>query len=263
MFTNHLTEQMDKAKNWTELMAQKYTPEITSSIDNTIEYRGAFQPKEKHVTENIPNMQVDAIDSVSAIIKYYNPNKKMAILNFTSYLYPGGGFLGGSMAQEEALCHNSFLYNVLAAFADTYYKENSLIQNSKLYQNVAMINSKINFFANDDVNAINPYFCDVITCAAPNYSSAKCFGVTREKNSVVLKERIKFILDIANLHDYDTLILGAFGCGIFGQSAEEVASIFKELLQSGKYTFNDVIKLRRKSHTLACGMKVAFYLTYT
>ena len=54
--------------------------------------------------------------------------RKTAVLNFASYKHPGGGFIRGSMAQEEALCHESFLYNVLNAFDATFcdYNRTSL-----------------------------------------------------------------------------------------------------------------------------------------
>ena len=35
-----------------------------------------------------------------------------------SYKHPGGYFLGGSSAQEEALCHESNLYPILLAFME-------------------------------------------------------------------------------------------------------------------------------------------------
>jgi uncharacterized protein (TIGR02452 family) len=39
----------------------------------------------------------------------------------------------------------------------------------------------------------------------------------------------------------ETLILGAFGCGVFGQDATNAASIFKQYLNSGQYNFKKVI----------------------
>ena len=75
--------------------------------------------------------------------------------------------------------------------------------------------------------------CDVITCAAPNKSTAQKYqNVSDEENTRVLRSRIKFVLDIAKDNYVDTLILGAYGCGVFGQDAKEVASIFKEYLNT-------------------------------
>ena len=75
------------------------------------------------------------------------------------------------------------------------------------------------------------YDVNVITCAAPNKSTAQKYqNVSDEENTEVLRSRIKFVLDIAKDNDVDTLILGAYGCGVFGQEAKEVAGIFKEYL---------------------------------
>ena len=43
------------------------------------------------------------------------------------------------------------------------------------------------------------------------------------------------MLDIAKENHVGTLILGAFGCGVFGQDAGEVAEIFKEYLETTHY----------------------------
>jgi uncharacterized protein (TIGR02452 family) len=97
------------------------------------------------------------------------------------------------------------------------------------------------YFKYDDDNET---FCDVITCAAPNITPSRKYGwgITNEENSAALDSRIKFVLDIAADNEVETLILGAFGCGVFGQDATEVISIFKKHLETThKNCFKNVI----------------------
>ena len=84
-------------------------------------------------------------------------------------------------------------------------------------------------FVNGDVVT----FCDVLTCAAPNYGVGlryASFGLM--ENIKALSQRIKFLLSVAAMNRCDTLILGAFGCGAFLADPAEVARIFAEELQS-------------------------------
>lgn len=82
--------------------------------------------------------------------------------------------------------------------------------------------------------------CDVITCAAPNFSAgAKYANVDPATNSKALFSRIRFVLDVAAAQKVDTLVLGAFGCGVFGQNPTEVAEIMRDLAE--KYPFAEVI----------------------
>lgn len=215
------------AMDHTKEMAKKFGKEITYSVSNTKLYDTDFSfiPDRSMNTE----IKVVSMDSVNAICKYQNG--KTAVLNFASYKNPGGMFLNGSKAQEECLCHESFLYNVLET-QKNYYTWNNLHKNRALYLNRALYSPHILFR-----NAVP---CDVITCACPNKSAAQKYqNVSNEENLKVLNSRIKFVLDIAEANNVETLILGAFGAGVFGQDATEVAEVFKKHLRN--YGFKKVV----------------------
>ena len=82
----------------------------------------------------------------------------------------------------------------------------------------------------------------MITCAAPNKAAAQKYeNVSDQANTEALKSRIQFVLDIAEKNEVKTLILGAYGCGVFGQDAKEVAGIFKEFLTTTHTSFDTVV----------------------
>ena len=148
-------------------------------------------------------------------------DKKVCVLNFASYKNPGGGFLTGAQAQEESLCHTSFLYNVLEKMKP-YYEWNLKHNNFGLYFNRAIYSKNIRFF-----NENKSMVCDVLTCAAPNRSVIEKYGsFTEEQNYDMLKSRINFIKSILGMYDIDTVILGAWGCGVFKQNPDTIARLF-------------------------------------
>ena len=137
-------------------------------------------------------------------------------------------FFNGSSAQEESLCHSSFLYNVLRTFDKTYYEWNRKHLNRALYTDRALYSPNILFF-----DQLRQCYFDVITCAAPNYgAAAKWQHVFAEENRAVLTNRIKFIAEIAEENEVETLVLGAYGCGVFQQDPSVVAAVFHEVFQA-------------------------------
>ena len=214
------------AKEHTQEFAKKYIQEIAQcALDTT-----CYNPNTKfdivnYSDDHITPELVD-LDSVSAIFTYKNSKKKMAVLNFASYENPGGMFMEGSRAQEECLCHASFLYNVLREKHQYYYWNNEH-KNRSMYMNRALYSPKVIFEMDGESTP-----CDVITCAAPNYSAAtQYYKMLKRDNEAVLRSRIKFALDIAQENKVQILILGAYGCGVFGQDPKTVAKIFLEELE--------------------------------
>ena len=106
-----------------------------------------------------------------------------------------------------------------------------------MYQNHAFYTPDVRFFK-DNTSRL----CDVITCAAPNFSAAHRYcAVTKEENSRILRSRISFVLNVMAAQNVSCPILGAYGCGVFGQDPTEVAQIFKEELTSGAYLFEHAV----------------------
>lgn len=211
-------ENAKRAAAHAERMEKDFSAEIGQCVSAT-SYHECDEPE---LSGGVQQIVVADTDSVTAAIRYQSG--RTAILNFASYKNPGGRFLDGSMAQEEALCHESILYNVLKRFEKSYYEKNREQKNRALYLNRALYSENV-LFLNDE----GEYRFDVITCASPNYGAAKKYcNVTREENREVLESRIRFVLSLAEEKGIDTLILGAYGCGVFGQDPAEVSRIFHE-----------------------------------
>lgn len=236
-------EKAEKAVKHTKIMEELHGEEIEKCIAGSQIYSEAVNLAFPE-NGNIPRIIMAKVDTVSAILRY--TDDKTAVLNFASYKNPGGMFLQGSKAQEECLCHESFLYNVLSAFNDTYYSWNRKNLNKALYLNRAIYSPDVLFerieaAENNEGKPVNVH-CDVITCAAPNITAAaKVCGVDATENEKALESRIRFILDIAEANKVETLILGAFGCGVFGQNPEMVGHYFSSFLHSRRYRFKKVI----------------------
>lgn len=206
----------------TAKMYRECKKEIEQAVSNTVLY----DSKNLFVTHQVgrPEFIVDDRDSVYSIFRQQE-NGVVTILNFASYKEPGGGFIRGAMAQEEALCHASFLYNVLKEFPG-YYAWNNAHKNRGMYLDRALFTPNVRFFKDKQTIMAN-----VITCAAPNKSVCLKYGnFSESENSQALDKRIEFIARIANEHYSNVLILGAYGCGVFCNDPKEVAELFKKHL---------------------------------
>ena len=219
-------QNMAKAQEHTKMVETQYADAV-AAVKSYI-----YGPERNYNQTFVKNeeMEVKVVntDSVSAIFKFHEG--KTAVLNFASYRHPGGMFIEGSQAQEECLCHESILYNVLRQY-QPYYDWNEQNRNRSLYLDRAIYSEDVLFMR----NMMKPVTADVITCACPNKKAAQKYaGVSDGWNSRVLNERIHFLMDIAAERGVETLILGAFGCGVFGQDPYEVAAVFKKYLEQYK-----------------------------
>lgn len=172
-----------------------------------------------------------------AILHCDKTGKKAVVLNFASFLHPGGGFTNGMIAQEEALCHVSGLYPILEA-QKNYYNYNSKHKNSGLYDHCMIVSKDVPFFYKD--RKMNHH---VITCAATNCSSCLRYkhGDGIEEYQKQLKERAEMVYLQAALTGADTIILGAWGCGVFRHDPAFVAKMWLEITKKYDGLFEHVI----------------------
>lgn len=237
-YWNGKQQRAQKAKAHHEMMLSKYPEEIKHSIQGTVVWDDQKVSLEKTEVSGITEATVQNTDTVTGL--FQNQHGNTVVLNFASYKNPGGGFLAGSGAQEEALCHESTLYEVLSStsFA-AYYAWNNDHKNKALYTNRALWSPDIIFEHNGQTTK-----ADVLTVAAPNRKAYMDYihGANETENLETLKSRIAFISELIEIHHVDTAILGAFGCGVFAQDPSIVASLFKDAFENtGIHTVYAVI----------------------
>ena len=222
------------AKQHIEDVTKRFNNEISFSKENTLVYGGP-DLKPEYTKDNDSGDEVlfslEPYDTVTTLMKYCEESAKsgkrgnrVCILNFASYKNPGGGYASGSFAQEEALCAESTLFPVLAQFEHIYYDWNRKHLNYALYTNRALYSPSI-VFERKSEKENKSVKIDVLTCAAPNYYGAGRQGISYEENTKALASRIKFMYDVAEDNCVNTLILGAWGCGVFRQDACTVAEL--------------------------------------
>jgi uncharacterized protein (TIGR02452 family) len=156
-------------------------------------------------------------------------------LNFANGVSPGGGFLTGALAQEEVLCRSSALHATLQddPMYDTHRRRTDYESSDW-----AILSPDVPVFREDDGTSLGtPWRLSFITCAAP-YAPR----VGQPRSGDLLRRRIGRVLDIARAYGYDTLVLGAWGCGAFANDPARTAHDFRAALQ-GEFSgwFREVV----------------------
>ncbi|MCB9673473.1 MAG: TIGR02452 family protein [Alphaproteobacteria bacterium] len=164
----------------------------------------------------------------------------VALLNFASARNPGGGFLNGAKAQEEDLCRCSALYPCLEPQMSAYYQPNRRHPDN-LYTDASIYSPGVPFFKLRGTGDLleTPFLADVITAPAPNAGASR--GVSGETLSAILVRRWSNVLALARAHGRRTVLLGAWGCGAFGNDPDRVAAAFLEALPAFGGDFDHVV----------------------
>ena len=206
--------------------------ELKDSIENTF----TIAPNDWNEILNAPienKFETEIVtkncSTIEAIIQ--EKNGKICVLNFASAKNPGGGFLGGASAQEESLARSSNLYATQIKNKAMYdFNRN---QSSFLYSDYMIYSPNVLFWNDDNGNYFEkPFLVDILTAPAPNKGAMQQHNRKEEiaETEEVLKKRMDKVLAIALQQKSDTIILGAWGCGVFRNEPKDVAQLFKEII---------------------------------
>ncbi|KXJ85545.1 hypothetical protein Micbo1qcDRAFT_127828 [Microdochium bolleyi] len=161
------------------------------------------------------------------------PADRVAVLNLASDKNPGGGWLHGAAAQEEALCFRSSL---TLSLHQHYYPWTPRMG---LYtHDVVIIREAID--AGHDLLQSPPAELPVVSVISvaglrspPLSEDRQAFQSTADRE--LTKDKMRLILRIAAREKHRHLVLGAIGCGAFANPPRDVARCWLEVLEEAEF----------------------------
>lgn len=166
-------------------------------------------------------------------LAHTRPGAAVAALNFASARHAGGGFLRGSLSQEEDLCRASGLYlSLTQPQVAEYYRANAR-ERSTLYTHHLIFSPQVPVFRGDGGALLSaPVGVNVLTAPAPNAGAVAVNEPLRlPLVEPTLRERARRVLGLAAQAGQSQLVLGAWGCGVFRNDPAVVVGVFRDLLR--------------------------------
>lgn len=217
------TIDISTAQKFAEDHTRVYAPEDSDLILENPRIEITGKPTETTVTRQT------TLDAVRSLIQ--EGHRDVLCLNFASARNAGGGFLGGSQAQEESIARSTGLYNCQQK-ASTYYEVNRKVK-SCFYTDYMIYSPTVPIIKDEEGrNHDQLMTCGIITAPAVNTGIVKQREPDRmEEIETVMRRRIRKVLAIALKHGHKTVVLGAWGCGVFQNDPNDIARYFNEILE--------------------------------
>jgi len=215
--------------------------DLRDSIDASVRGTVLYTPEDlaglppRSSGGSLSRMEVTAETTAAAARRLVVEGNRVVALNFASAKRPGGGWLGGARAQEEDLARCSALYPCLLV-QPRYYDANRASA-SLLYTDHLIYAPDVPFFRDDGLQLLEaPCLVSVITAPAPNAGEV----LSRDPHAgpqvqAALAARAGKVLSVAAQQGHRTLVLGAWGCGVFRNDPRQVAAVFAGWLDGAEF----------------------------
>lgn len=167
----------------------------------------------------VTDVTVANIDTLSAALALGDSTA----LNFANAMTPGGGYRIGARAQEEDLCR--LLPQLIHSLEAVKYP--ILTNECLLTQDLQAVRRVGSYELCPSRGSVH-----ILTAAMPCGDAGRP-GSDRWNTSVRL--RMRAVLNAAKQSGFPNLVLGAWGCGAFGNPPGLVATLFQEQLSSPEF----------------------------
>jgi len=219
-------------KNRTKVQVGELVSASVNGTELIKEYACTSANKDGKGIDNIAVISGSTIDTIIDLRKQGIEGNIVA-LNFASAKHAGGGFLRGTIAQEESIARTSALYPSLMSKKEFYDYNVNL--NTPLYSDLMIYSPEVPIFRDDKFNLLlNPVTSSIITSPAVNAGIARERGIKENVIRDTMAERIDKIVDFAVSKEPEVILLGAYGCGVFKNDITMVANLFKQSLSKIK-----------------------------
>ena len=180
------------------------------------------------------SLAVERCRECSYLLKGKGENR-ILVLNLANPVNPGGGVRRGAKAQEEDLCRrSSLLLSLEGREAWAYYSYNRNLH-TYMGSDGIIITPDVEILKDENGNLLeDSVIVSVMTCAAPMVRRG-LEGMSDEEYREMVYKRITGMLKTAAYLGYKVLVLGAFGCGAFGNDARVVSDLFYKAIKEFDY----------------------------
>ncbi|MCL2424072.1 MAG: TIGR02452 family protein [Micrococcales bacterium] len=181
---------------------------------------------------------VEAASVVEVMTREARLGGRVGVMVFASATKPGGGWRNGSLAQEEAICYASLLPFSLESVEAQFYGPSRTDKNSYFYTSRGVYSAAVPVIRDDAGRWLDDRpRVDCFTVAAPNVSAMKqnLGSVDRPRVADDLRTKMRNTLRALGAGGCTTIVLGAFGCGVFANDPTVVAGIWRDLLADPEF----------------------------
>ncbi|KAF7535743.1 hypothetical protein G7054_g5123 [Neopestalotiopsis clavispora] len=160
-----------------------------------------------------------------------NKEARVAILNMASPLSPGGGFVNGASSQEESLCMRTTL---LPSLKDEFYR---LPELGAVYTPDVLV---FRDESGEDLEKRDRWFVDCVSAAMlrmpeteVNEESGRGKYVNSSDRDTIL-QKMRIVMRVFQAKGARKVVLGAWGCGAYGNPVGEIAAAWSKVLLGGR-----------------------------